>query len=203
MRKPYDHCVGARTLPIRSGSSVRRSPGTREIAAIAILTTLAVALAWFLVATDMRSDLSVLRPLRRATDPQTILIGWPEIRDFQNLQKWSELRRGIRPADIRVRMLGYMMKGRTPASEGEDIGTFILMPQAGQMLWAASRNPDDMVEVWLRRPARFRNRELVWVSGRIEHAARTSGGTSPASYVMRDSEVSPAEQREITRWFAP
>jgi len=198
--------VGAEAIPVRDTSHTGRAAGMREITAIAILAALAVALAWFLVSTDMRSDLSALRPLRRATDPQTILVGWPEMRALQNPQKWSELRQGIRPADIRVRMLGYMMQGGTPASEGKEINTFVLMPTTGHILRSDSRNTDDMLEVWLRRPARFSDRELVWVSGRIEHAARASlaGDASPAaSCVMRDSEVWPAEQREITRWFAP
>jgi hypothetical protein len=200
MRDAYDHGVGTRALPIRGYSPVRRGAGIREIAAIAILTALAVALAWFLVAADMRSDLSALRPLRNTMDATTILIGWPELRDPQEA---SEFPRNLRAGDTRIRMLGYMMEAGPPASAGEEIRTFILMPRAGQMLRAASRNPDDRVEVWLRRPARFSNRKLVWVSGRIKHAAPASGGTLVASYVMRDSEVSPAEQREITRWFTP
>jgi hypothetical protein len=185
---------------IRNGSAVRRGVRIREIAAITVLTALAVALAWFLVAADMRSDLSALRPLRNATDVPTILIGWPELRDPQ---KASEFDRNLQPGDARIRMQGYMTEAARPTPDGEENTTFILMPRAGQILRAASRNLDDRVEVRLRRPARFSNRELVWVSGRIEHAARAFGGTSPASFVMRDSEVYPTEQREITHWFTP
>jgi hypothetical protein len=173
------------------GARVLRGPSIREIAAIAILTSLAVALAWFLVAADMRSDLSALRPLGKTTDVRTVLISWPELRD------------SLGSPDTRVRMLGYMMEAGLCKPKGEEITTFILTPRAGQMLRAASRNPADGVEVRLRRSAHFSNRELVWVCGRIEHAARPSGGTSATSYVMMDSEVSPAEQREITRWFTP
>lgn len=192
--------MGADSLSIRSCSPVRRGAGSREIAAIAILAALAVALAWFLVAADMRSDASALGPLGNRAGLPTVLIGRPELRDRQ---KRSEFNQNLPPADTRVQMLGYMMEGGPPSTEGEEIRTFILMPSAGQMLRAARRDPDDMIEVRLRRPARFRKRELVWVSGRIEHSTRTSGGIPAASHVMRDSEVVPAEQRDITRWFAP
>lgn len=200
MCNPYHHSVGADAIPVRSCSVVRRGAGIREIGGIAILTTLAVALAWFLVARDMRSDLSSLRPLRRTTALPTILIGWPELRELRESSRFED---GLARPDTRDRMLGYMMEGSVPAGEGREITAFVLMPKAGQILRAAKRKPDEMVEVRLRRPARFSNRELVWVSGRIEHVARPFGDTSAPSYVMRDSEVSAAEEREITRWFAP
>jgi hypothetical protein len=200
VRNAHDHGVDASTLPIRSSSRTGSAARVREITAIAILAALAMALAWFLVTRDMRSDLSALRPLRRTTDLPTILIGWPELRELPESSEWEH---SLARSDTRDRMLGYMMEGSVQVSEGKETNTFVLMPKAGQILRAASRNADDGVEVRLRRPARFSNRELVWVSGRIEHVARAYGDPSAPSYVMTDSEVSAAEQREITRWFTP
>ncbi|HEY3837264.1 MAG TPA: hypothetical protein VGL72_11865, partial [Bryobacteraceae bacterium] len=136
MRNAYDHFVGARALPIRSYSpDRRRGPGTREIAAIAILTALAVALAWFLVAADIRSDLSDLRPYRNTTDAPSTLIGWPELRDPRQP---SEFEQDPRHLATSVRMLGYIMEGVPAASKGEEIKTFILTPGVGQFLRHAS-----------------------------------------------------------------
>ena len=165
--------------------------------AVAALTGLAVILAWFLVAADVRSDLSDLRPSGKMTDPTTVLVGWP---DLANSQERLEIERASSGPAIRVRMLGYMTEGYRPVREGEEADMFILMPHAGQILHAARRDPHEMVEVLLRRSARFRNRELVWVSGVIEEGPCASGGVF---YCMKDGDVWPAEQREITRWFTP
>ncbi len=97
-----------------------RGPGTRDIAAIAILTGLAITLAWFLVAADMRSDLSTLRPFRNTPDAPSILIGWPELRDPRQP---SEFEQDPRYPATSVRMPGYMMEGVPPASESEEIKT--------------------------------------------------------------------------------
>lgn len=138
MSKHYDHSVGAEVITIRSCSRAGRASRVREVTAVIVLAALAVALAWFLVAADIRSNLSALRPLSRTRDVPTILIGWPELRDPPIP---SEFDRNLGRPEARVRMLGYMMIGSPAASEGKEIDIFILMPGAGRILGAARRNP--------------------------------------------------------------
>ena len=151
---------------------------------------LPLVLAYILVAADMRSDLSDLKPARALADEATALIGWP---DLEHLH-WN--------SPPRARMLGYMMDGYTPTPDGSQVEMFILMPEAGHFLHPAHRVPDEMVEIWLTRPQPFTYRRLVWVSGVLSRtpAPRQSG---KASYVMQEAQVEPALQSDITRWFKP
>lgn len=146
------------------------------------------------MAADIRTDLSELRPAKGPGDPSGMLIGWPDLEEYA--------RHPVGEPDARVRMLGYMMDGYQTYPDGAQLQMFILMPEAGQFLHPAHRVPNEMVEVWLGQPVPFKFRALVWVSGILQRT-----GNSPrdekASWAMRDAETERAEQREITRWFAP
>lgn len=76
-----------------------------------------------------------------------------------------------------------------------DVDRFCAQPVAIRMKWSKSGS----------QPARFSNRELVWVCKRIEHNDndRPASATFTASYVMKNAEVYPAEQRAVTLWFVP
>ena len=97
-------------------------------------------------------------------------------------------------------MLGYMMDGSQRAQDGAQVETFILMPDAGQFLHPAHRIPDEMVETWLARPAPFQYRRLVWVSGVLARIPRRPH-SNRALYAIKDAEVAPAPESDITRWF--
>ncbi len=79
---------------------------------------------------------------------------------------------------------------------------FVLMPEAGHFLHPAHRIPEEMVEVWLNRPAWFKYRRLVWVSGVL---ARTSNSpkSDKALFAMYNALIMPAADAEIARWFTP
>jgi hypothetical protein len=163
-------------------------------------------LAYILVAADMRSDLSELKPTEACADKGTALVGWPELESAERDKRSGKSGRPI-PFEIacgrpRARMLGYMMDGDNPSRDGDWVESFILLPEAGQLLHPAHRVPDQMVEVRLARPAAFRYRRLVWVSGAL---ARVSGRRGPdkALYTMVDSIVEDAEDRDIARCFRP
>src|SRR5665213_1192554 len=169
--------MGARVIRKRATPGTRRKAESRVIAAIIAAVGLPVILTYILVAADMRSDLSDLKPAQASADTWTALIGWPEL-ETADLD-----RRSGRPApfDIargrpRARMLGYMMDGYKPSRDGDRVEMFILLPEAGQFLHPAHRIPDQMVEVRLTRPASFTYRRLVWVSGVL---ARTPGRRDP------------------------
>jgi hypothetical protein len=183
---------------------------------------LPVLLAWLLVAEDMRTDLTGLKPAglkpadlkpgdlqsgdlqsaQIAGNADTRVIGWPDLDPLDD-----------HPAQIRwppqtlVKMAGYMMDGSSPDGyttprDGEVVRGFVLMPDAGHFLHPAQHIPEEMVEVRLNRPVWFKHRRLVWVSGlltRVTHRA----DTRRALFVMQDALVSPAADPEIGRWFVP
>lgn len=160
---------------------------------------LPVMLMGFLVSLDLRTDLSDLRPRSTATGTPTTLIGWPD-------SKRENGGAGSAGSAFRVqrrgRMLGYMMDGYHPSRDGSKVGMFILMPEAGQFLHPAHLVPDQMVEVWLVKPAVFQYRSLVWVSG-IPDSKTGRLQTDEAMYLMTEATVQSADQRDIIHWFEP
>jgi hypothetical protein len=127
-------------------------------------------------------------------DSGFVPVGWPELET-----RGAE---GPGSAQGRVRMIGYMMDGYRPSPDGTSVDMFVLLPEAGQFLHPAHRIPNQMVEVRPKRPIVFKNRELVWVSGRLD---RTVGkpGDERAAWAIGEANVSPAEPRDVTKWFQP
>ncbi len=178
-------------------SAARQRREFRTIVTIMAAVGLPVLLACMLVAEDMRSDLSDLKPAQSSVSNGMPVIGWPDLdpRDGHAAQtRW--------PPQALVKMLGYMMDGYTPSRDGAQISMFILMPEAGHFLHPAHRIPEEMVEIWLNRPVWFKYRRLVWVSGLLTRANKTSD-RDKALFSMRDALAVPAADQEIARWFVP
>jgi hypothetical protein len=170
------------------------------IATIIAAIALPMILAFILVATDMRVDLSELKPVQTlaAEDNGAQPVGWPDL----------ETQNG-RPASLdqarwqsRVRMIGYMMDESRPLRDGTPVDMFVLMPEAGQWLHPAHHIPDQMVEIRLRQPSLFEYRRLVWASGVLGRTAGTPASEKPL-YQIVDAVVEPAAARDISRWFRP
>jgi hypothetical protein len=152
-------------------------------------------LGFFLIALDTRPDLSDGHPRAAGMDEAAIPLGWPSLRV-------SGMPDALPTNGAMVKMLGYMMDGYRFAARGSDVGMFVLMPSAGNFLHPAHREPEEMVEVWLKTgTVFFQERELVWASGKFE---RTRGPVEDhALYALRQASVAPASQGDISRWFAP
>ena len=162
-----------------TAKSQRSRQESRTIVAIIAAIVLPCILMLLLVAADMRPDLSDLQPLSREAD----LIGWPQLD--------AALTQG-RP----VRLLGYMMDLENTPND-TPVQVFILMPEAGTMVHAAHRIPEEMIEVRLSKSVLFRYRSLVWVGGIIERSRVRSG----ARYLLEDASVRSAADSYISRWF--
>jgi len=145
--RAYYRRVGARTIRKRD-ASVRRKQEALTIWKIAGIIAFPLVAASILVSIDIRSDLSELKSAGAET------VGWSE------LASWKE-------APGRVRMIGYMMDGYQPSRDGATVDMFVLLPEAGQLLHAAHRIPNQMVEVRPSRPVIFRYREMVWAVGML------------------------------------
>jgi hypothetical protein len=136
------------------GASVRKKQETLTPWAIIMALAFPMLLAVALVAMDMRSDLSELKPAGQADDKGAVPVGWPDLA----LQHESA---------GRVRMIGYMMDGYRPSRDGATVDMFVLLPEAGQVLHPAHRIPNQMVEVHPTHGVVFHNRDLVWASGML------------------------------------
>lgn len=197
----YYRDVGARFIRKRGTAAVLRIRRKEEFRVFVMIIAglgLPLTLAYILVAADMRSDLSDLKPTQALIDETTALIGWPEL-ETQDGRPIS-VEQASWHAKRRVRMLGYMMDGYNPSRDDVRVEMFILMPDAGHLLHPAHRIPTEMVEVWLKRPTPFKFRRLVWVSG-VFVGTPGRPDTDKASYAMTDAEVESAAESDITRWF--
>lgn len=179
--------MGARVIR-RPDPSERKKKEAVTLWAILAAIGFPLLLAYILVAADIRSDLSELKPARPVDDQGFVPVGWAELEEHG--------------AHGRVRMIGYMMDGYRASSGSAAVDMFVLLPEAGQFLHPAHRIPNQMVEVWPRHLVHFTNRELVWVVGTLN---RTIGkaGDEKAAWAMGDADVTPAEPREIGKWFQP
>jgi hypothetical protein len=185
--------MGARVIRIPD-SSVRKKKEILTLWAIIAVIGFPLFLGYILVAADIRTDLSELKPAKQMDDAGFVPVGWPELE--------GPMTQGRVGTGAHIRMLGYMMDGYRSHTGGANVDMFILLPEAGQFLHAAHRIPNQMVEVWPRRPVLFRNRQLVWALGRLN---RTMGraGEEKAAWAMGEAEVRPAEPRDIPKWFEP
>jgi hypothetical protein len=103
-------------------------------------------------------------------------------------------------------MLGYMTRVHIGerdgiAARGEEIDTFVLIPDvdrfcaqpvAIRMKWSKSGSSQRVSAI-----------ENSFGFAKGEHNDRPASTTFTASYVMKNAEVYPAEQRAVTLWFVP
>jgi hypothetical protein len=199
--------VGTRVIKTRGISAARGRREFRAFAVILCAVVLPLILAFVLVAMDMRSELSDLMPAESLPDGTASLIGWQDLEIPEG--KAVSLEQTRWQPDRRVRMLGYMMDsygmdGRKPSPDGTPVRMFVLMPEAGHMLHPAHRIPDQMVEVWPTGPVPFRFRSLVWSTGNLVRTRAAHGWhDGKPLYAMRNADVQPAVQSDITLWFKP
>jgi len=193
--------VGARVIRQPGVLQLRRKKEERRALVLIIgAISLPLFLAFFLVAADMRSDLSELKPIQASNDHATTLIGWGDLEVPEGQSASTMLAQ--RQVSKQVRMLGYMMDGYPPSGDGKPVQMFIMMPEAGHILHPAHRIPDEMVEVRLKHSAPFKFRTLVWASGALAQISSRPKYGNPM-YAMIDASVEPAAQSDITRWFTP
>jgi hypothetical protein len=169
-------------------SFYHRRVDARRLWTITAAIGLPIILAVALVGLDMRADLSELKPAREP-DKGAALIGWPDLKD-------------LRESPARVRMLGYMLDDLRRPHEGNRADIFILLPEAGQLLHPPHRIPERSVVVWPTWPVVFHYRQLVWVTGTLSRALRSSGDDQPA-FAMTFADMRPADERDIGKWFRP
>jgi len=126
----YDPGMGARVIR-RPDPSARKKKETVTLWAIIAAIAFPLLLAYILLAADIRSDLSDLKPTKPADGQGFVPVGWAQLEE--------------QGAHGRVRMIGYMMDGYRASSESAAVDMFVLLPEAGQFLHPAHRIPNQMV----------------------------------------------------------
>lgn len=155
-------------------------------------------LGFFLIALDTRPDLSGGHPRGTGANEIALPVGWPSLLvDDAASRTWAD----TSPKNgVIVKILGYMMDGYQFAPRGSRVRMFVLMPSAGTFLHPAHRDPDEMVEVWVKAgTVAFEERQLVWASGKFERLV--TSGEDHALYALREASVAPALDQDIAGWF--
>ena len=156
-------------------------------------------LGFYFISLDTRPDLSDSEPGSNRETKDAILVGWPSLRepDYFSRSRYPEVPKN----GTVVKMLGYMMDGYKFAKDGSSVTMFVLMPSAGHFLHPAHRDPDEMVEVWLKSGGViFKNRQLVWASGAFERLPQHSV-EEHALYALRNASVASASYGDIKNSF--
>ena len=102
----------------------------------------------------------------------------------------------------KVVVLGYMMDDHRLLRTSELVSSFLLLPEAGNLLHPAHRLADQMIEVHLRagREVAFSNRHLVRLSGVLRQRAGDPSAER-ALYILDDSEVELIQRAEIRKYY--
>ena len=97
-----------------------------------------------------------------------------------------------------------MMDGARPIRAGQPTNSFVLLPDAGQLLHPAHRFGDQMIAVQLRDgdTIKFSPRALVWVWGTLQSSPGDPVGNEPL-YALRDARAIPALKADIDKYFRP
>jgi hypothetical protein len=178
--------------------SISRREEVRTLLLIGVGVSIPLAGALLAVSLTGRPDLSDLVPIN-SSEGNYVLLHWPALlRDHpHSLDAGSPLFTGAP-----VQALGYMVDDDHPSGEGDWVRSFVLLPDAGNLLHPAHRFGDQMIAVHLEPDARvrFASRALVWVRGTFRSSAGDAAGPKPL-YALERAHVQPADKDEIRKYF--
>lgn len=141
-------------------------------------------------------DLAGLTPKNPLVDG-ALLIAWSDLE-----RGHIALRVGGPSAGISARVLGYMMEGDHPVSDGQMVARFVLLPDAGNAVHPAHRFGDQMIDVCLKPgdTRRFAAGSLVWAWGKWKPLAGNPHRDKPL-YQLEYAHVESADKADIARYF--
>jgi hypothetical protein len=178
---------------VRSRASIRKKSRCtrRELRVLALIAAgLAVPLlgVFAIESLTMQPDLYDLLVRTDIQPRNPPILGWPGLTG--------------KPCDCRVRLLGYMMDGRRPVADGTNVSSFILVPDAGSLLFPPPQISEEMIDIRLGAGGvtKFKSRQLVWAEGVLSSCYISNRGTEP-SYCMTEAAALGAEPGDIKRFF--
>ena len=152
---------------------------------------------WAITATT-QADLSELSPLTVQT-PEYAVLAWSSL--LRGHSKTLEARSAIF-SGASIQVLGYMMDGAQSIRAGKPTQSFILLPDAGNIMHAAHRFGDQMIAVRLRDrdTIKFSPRALVWVWGTLQSSPGDPAGDEPL-YALGNARAEIAPKADIDKYF--
>jgi hypothetical protein len=154
---------------------------------------------WAITATT-QPDLSELSPVTVET-PEYAVLAWPSLlRGHSNVQNAQST---IFPR-ASIQVLGYMMDGARPIRAGQPTKSFVLLPDAGNIMHPAHRFGDQMIAVHLRDGdlIKFSPKTLVWVWGTLQSSPGDRAGSEPL-YALGNARAELAPKADIDKFFRP
>jgi hypothetical protein len=152
---------------------------------------------WAITATT-QPDLSELSPLQAQT-PEYAVLAWSSLLrgHSKTLDARSESFSGMS-----IQALGYMMDGASPIRAGQPTKTFVLLPDAGNIMHAAHRFGDQTIAVHLRDrdTIEFSPKALVWVWGTLQSSPGDPTGSEPL-YALGNARAELAPKADIDKYF--
>jgi len=181
-----------RKLPI-SRSEERRT----LILLIVIVCVPVLGSLWAITATT-QPDLSELSPLTVQT-PEYAVLAWSSL--LRGHSKTLEARSAIF-SGASIQVLGYMMEGAQSIRAGQPTKTFVLLPDAGNIMHAAHRFGDQTIAVHLRDrdTIKFAPKALVWVWGTLQSLPGDATGSEPL-YALGNARAELAPKADIDKYF--
>ena len=97
-----------------------------------------------------------------------------------------------------------MMDGTQPIAAGQQVNSFVLLPDAGNLLHPAHRFGDQMITVHLREndTIQFSPRALAWVWGTLQTAPGDPAG-GESLYALGNARAELAPKTDIRKHFRP
>jgi hypothetical protein len=150
---------------------------------------------WAITATT-QPDLSELSPLTVQT-PEYAVLAWSSL--VRGHSKALEARSAIF-SGASIQVLGYMMEGAQSIRTGQPTKTFVLLPDAGNIMHPAHRFGDQMIAVHLRDTIKFSPKALVWVWGTLQSSPGDPVGSEPL-YALGNARAELAPKADIDKYF--
>lgn len=179
---------------------VSKSEERRTLILVLVIACVPVLGVVWAIASTSQPDLSDLSP-SKAQSGEYVPLGWSTL--LRNHSRALNARATIF-SGASIQGLGYMMEGAQPIAAGQPTKSFVLLPDAGNLLHPAHRFGDQMIAVHLRETdaITFSPRALVWVWGTLQTLPGDPAGGEPL-YVLGNARAELVPKTEIRRYFRP
>jgi hypothetical protein len=177
---------------------ISQSEERRALILVLVIACVPVLGAVWAVTATSQPDLSDLSP-SKVQSGEYALLGWSTLLQGHShaLNAQATIFSGAA-----IQGLGYMMEGVQPIAAGQPTRSFVLLPDAGNLLHPAHRFGDQMMAVHLRESdtIKFSPRALVWVWGTLRTSPGDPAGDEPL-YGLDNARAELAPKTDIRKYF--
>jgi hypothetical protein len=185
------------TILNRKGQMDRRLE-IRTVVLVTIVTCAPALAAVLLIAMSSEPDLAELGRVPQP-DGAPVVLTWPEL----SRDRPHALNAAVAVSlGARVVAVGYMMDHGPSVRAGEMVRSFLLLPEAGNLLHPAHRISDQMIEAHLADPdgIPFAHRRLIRVVGKLRLRRGEPAAERPL-YVLEEADAQPVDRPDIQKYL--